>query len=44
MGLVIPTDVVELAWAVLVDRSATEREVKLAGWLLLSRLRECAEG
>jgi hypothetical protein len=44
MGLVIPPDVVELAWAVLEDRSATQREVKLARWLLLSTLRECGEG
>jgi hypothetical protein len=44
MGLVIPPDVVQLAWAVLEDRSATEREVKLARWLLLSRLRESREG
>jgi hypothetical protein len=34
MGLVIPPEVVQLAWAVLEDRSATEREVKLALWVL----------
>jgi hypothetical protein len=43
-GLVIPPDVVQLAWAVLEDRTATEREVKLARWLLISTLRERAEG
>jgi hypothetical protein len=43
-GLVIPVEVVQLAWAVLEDRSATEREVKLARWLLLSALRERTEG
>ena len=37
-GLVIPPEVVQLAWAALEDRSATEREVKLARWLLLSTL------
>ena len=43
MGLVIPPEVVQLAWAVLEDRSATEREVKLARWLLLSRLTKSPE-
>ena len=42
-GLLIPPEVVQLAWAVLEDRSATEREVKLARWLLLSTLRESRE-
>ena len=37
-GLVIPPEVVQLAWTVLEDRSATEREVKLARWLLLGKL------
>ena len=40
MGLVIPPKVVQLAWAVLEDRSATEREIKLACWVLLTTLRE----
>jgi hypothetical protein len=40
MGLVIPPEVVQLAWAVLEDRSATEREAKLARWVLLTTLRE----
>ena len=44
MGLVIPPEVVQLAWAVLEDRSATEREVKLARWLLLSTLRGSHKG
>jgi hypothetical protein len=44
MGRVIPHNVVQLAWAVLEDRGATEREVKLARWLLLSTLRESREG
>jgi hypothetical protein len=35
---------VQLAWAVLEDRSATEREVKLARWLLLGTLRENCKG
>ena len=43
-GLVIPPEVVQLAWAVLEDRSATEREVKLARWLLLSTLKDSGEG
>jgi len=43
-GLAIPPEVVQLAGAVLEDRSATEREVKLARWLLLSTLRETREG
>jgi len=43
-GLVIPPDVVQLAWAVLVDSGATEREVKLARWVLLSTLNESDEG
>ena len=37
-GLVIPPDVMQLAWAVLWDRGATDREVKLARWLLLGTL------
>lgn len=44
MGLVIPPEVVHLAWAVFEDNRATEREVKLGGWLLLSTLRENREG
>ena len=44
MGLVIPPEVVQLAWAVLEDRSATEREVKLARSLLLSTLRGSHKG
>jgi hypothetical protein len=44
MGLVIPPEVVQLAWAVLEDRNATEREVKLARWLLLSTLRGSHKG
>jgi len=43
-GLVIPPNVVQLAWAVLEDRGATEHEVKLARWMLLSTLRESREG
>ena len=43
-GLVIPPDVVQLAWAVLEARGATEREVKLARWVLLGTLRENHEG
>ena len=43
-GLVIPPDVVQLACAVFEDRSATEREAKLARWLLLSTLRGSHEG
>ncbi len=42
-GLVIPPEVVQLAWTLLEDRSATEREVKLARWLLVSTLRESGE-
>ena len=34
VGLLIPPEVVQLAWAVLEDRRATEREVKLARWAL----------
>jgi len=43
-GLVIPPEVVQLAWAVLEDRGATEREVKLARWLLLSSTRDSRRG
>jgi hypothetical protein len=43
MGLVIPPHVVGLAWDVLADAGATEREVKLARWVLLSTLRESRE-
>ena len=43
-GLVIPPEVVQLVWAVLEERSATEREVKLARWLLVSTLRGSHEG
>jgi len=42
--LVIPPEVVELAWAALEDRGATEREVKLARWVLLSTLRGSHKG
>jgi hypothetical protein len=34
---------VQLAWAVLEDEGATEREVKLARWVLLITLRESRE-
>jgi hypothetical protein len=44
MGLVIPPEVVQLAWAVLEDGSATEREVTLSRWLLLSTLWVSGEG
>ena len=44
MGLVIPPNVVQLAWAVLEDRGATDREVKLTRWVLLNTLRESGEG
>jgi hypothetical protein len=43
MGLVIPPEVVQLAWTVLEDRGATEREVKLARWVLLTTLRGSSE-
>jgi hypothetical protein len=35
---------VEFAWGVLEDAGATEREVKLARWVLLTTLRESREG
>jgi hypothetical protein len=44
MGLVIPPQIVQLAWGVLGDSGATEREVKLARWVLLSTLTQSGEG
>jgi hypothetical protein len=35
---------VQLAWGVLADADATAREVKLARWVLLSTLKDSAEG
>jgi hypothetical protein len=35
---------VQLAWGVLEDAGATEREVKLARWVLLSTLKESGKG
>ena len=40
MGLVIPPHIVQLAWEVFANSSATEREVTLARWLLLSTLQQ----
>jgi len=44
MGVAIPPNVVQPAWAALEDRVATEREVKLARWVLLTTLSESREG
>jgi hypothetical protein len=44
VGLVIPPQIVQLAWGVLGDSGATEREVKLARWVLLSTLTQSGEG
>ena len=43
-GLVIPPRIIQLAWASLADAAATDREVALARWVLLSTLREGREG
>jgi hypothetical protein len=46
MGVAIPPNVVQpawAAWAALEGRVATEREVKLARWVLLTTLRESRE-
>jgi hypothetical protein len=42
-GLVIPLHIVQLAWSVLEDAGATEREVKLARWVLLSTLKQSGD-
>jgi hypothetical protein len=44
MGLVIPPELVELASAILEDQRASEREVRLAHWLLVSTLIAPVEG
>jgi hypothetical protein len=44
MGLVIPPRIIQLAWDSLADAAATDREVALARWVLLSTLREGREG
>jgi hypothetical protein len=44
VGFVIPAPIVQVAWAVLEDPRATEREVKLARWALLSILKESGAG
>jgi hypothetical protein len=44
MGLAMPPRIIQLAWDLLADAAATDREVVLARWVLLSTLREDREG
>jgi hypothetical protein len=44
VGLVVPAPIIQLAWGVLEDGDATERELDLARWVLLSTLRASREG
>ena len=43
-GLVIPPRIIQLAWDSLADAAATDRELALARWVLLSTPREGREG